>query len=109
MRFLGGILVLYGLITGAVSGAVQSWTLAVFTKAVIRGGITVKTIFIGAGHFFLPFLVLVSCAVLCMDSLIWTVISMTVMFIGLSVIRFLTPNTKLFPDGFFHPKAHKYL
>ena len=84
--------VLLGLIIGAVSGAAQVWMLARFTKAITGGGLDKITVLYGVCQFFLPLIVLLGCAFIIIDSLIWAAIGMAVILVGFSFIKFMLPK-----------------
>ena len=62
---------LLGLIIGAASGFLQFWMLAKFTKAVTGGALDKKAVILGVCQFILPLAVLIGCAFLLNDSLLW--------------------------------------
>ena len=80
---------LIGLVIGAASGFVQFWMLARFTKAVTGGGLDRKAVFLGVFQFFLPLAVLVACAFLLRDSLLWTGVGMAVSLSVPALIRYV--------------------
>jgi len=79
-----------GFIIGAVSGALQFWMLAKFTKAVTGGGLDKKAVLLGVCQFFLPLIVLLGCAFLLNNALIWAAAGMVAVLIICSLVRFLT-------------------
>ena len=81
--------VLIGLILGAASGVVQFWLLALFTRAVTGGGLDRRAVFLGVFQFFLPFAVLVGCAFLLRDALLWAGVGMAVSLSLLALIRYV--------------------
>jgi hypothetical protein len=60
-----------GLVIGIVSGAVQLALLSRFTRALTGGSFSSKTVGVGILQLFLPFVVLVVCAFLIPNSLLW--------------------------------------
>ena len=78
-----------GLIIGAVSGLLQFWMLAKFTKAVTGGGLDKKAALLGACQFLLPLVVLLGCAFLFYDSLLWAASGMVAVLVVCSTVRFL--------------------
>ena len=91
---------LIGLVLGIVSGAAQFVLLARFSKAVTgdgsdkesTNGFDRKAALIGVGQFFLPFAVLLGCALLLPDALLWAAIGMCATLCIFAVVRFV--NTK---------------
>ena len=77
-----------GLLIGAISGAVQFWMLAKFTASVTSGSITVKSVLLGVFQFFLPFIVLLCCALLLPDGLMWSGIGMAAELIICALLKF---------------------
>ena len=82
-------IVLIGLIIGVVSGVVQFWMLAKFTKAVTGGGLDKKAALFGVCQFLLPLIVLLGCAFLFYNALLWAAIGMIAVLVVCSTIRFL--------------------
>ena len=81
--------VLLMIIIGAASGFAQFKMLSMFTKAVTGGAMNVKTVLLGVCQFFLPLAVLLGCALLFPDCLLWTAVGMAAALIGCSLTRFL--------------------
>ena len=85
---------LIGLIIGVVSGVVQFLMLAKFTQSVTGGAFDKKTVFLAVFQFFLPAIVLLGCAWLLRDSLLWAGIGMTASLIACALVRhFLTKTS----------------
>ena len=80
---------LIGLVLGAASGVLQFWMLARFTKAVTDGGLDRKAVFLGVFQFFLPLAVLIVCAFLLRDSLLWAGVGMAGSLSLLALIRYV--------------------
>ena len=80
---------MFGLIIGAVSGAAQFWMLSKFTKAVTGGALNTKTVSLGLSQFFLPIIVLVGCALLFKDGLLWAAVGMICVLVGCAFVQFL--------------------
>ena len=83
---------LVGLIVGAVSGLVQFYMLARFTRAITGGGFDKKAVLLGACQFFLPLAVLLGCAFLLPATLLWAAIGMTSALIICAVVRHVLSN-----------------
>ena len=83
---------LIGLIIGAVSGVLQFWMLTKFTKAVTGGGFSGKTALLGVSQFFLPLIVLLGCAFLLNNALLWAAIGMIAALVVCALARFLSPR-----------------
>ena len=79
---------LIGLAIGAVSGVLQFWMLSRFTKAVTGGGLDKKAVLFGVCQFLLPLIVLLACAFLIRDSLLWAAIGMVVVLVLSSFVKF---------------------
>ena len=60
-----------GLFIGIVAGAFQFWMLTRLTRSITGGKFTVKTVPIALAQFLFPFAVLLGCAFLVTDGLIW--------------------------------------
>ena len=80
---------LLGLIIGAVSGYLQFLMLASFTKAITSGGIGNKAVLFGVMQFFLPLAVLIVCAFLLRESLIWASVGMAGVLLAFAFARFI--------------------
>ena len=75
---------------GAVSGAAQFWLLSKFTGSVTSGKFSSRTVLFAVFQFFLPLAVLLCCALLLFESLIWTGIGMAASLIICAAIRFFS-------------------
>jgi len=82
-------LVLFGLIIGAASGAVQFWMLSRFTKSVTGGALNTKAALLGVCQFLLPLLVLAGCALLFADGLLWAGVGMIGVIVSCALVQFL--------------------
>ena len=80
---------LVGLIIGVASGALQFLMLAKFTKAVTGGGLSKRAVLFGISQFFLPLVVLLACAFLLTDALLWAAAGMAAVLILGSFAKFL--------------------
>ena len=80
---------LIGLIIGVVAGVLQFWMLLKFTKAVTGGNLDNKTVFLGIGQFLLPLAVLLICAFLLSDALLWAAIGIVGTLLLCGIVRFL--------------------
>ena len=80
---------LAGLIIGACSGFLQFILLAKFAGAVTGEGLDNKTALLGAMQFFLPLVVLLCCAFLLYDSLVWAAVGMAASLVACALIRFV--------------------
>ena len=81
---------LLGFFIGAASGYFQFRLLSVFTKAVTGGAPDMRAVLLGVGQFFLPLVVLLSCAFLLPGSLFWAAAGMVVLLAGCALVRFLS-------------------
>jgi hypothetical protein len=77
------------LIIGLVSGVLQFLMLAKFSAAVTGGGMSKTTVLFGICQFFLPVAILLGCALVLRDSLLWAAAGMVVALISLAIIRFV--------------------
>ena len=80
---------LIGLIIGAGSGVLQFFMLSRFTKAVTGGGLDKKAVLFGVCQFLLPLIVLLICAFLLRDALLWAAIGMVVVLVSFSFVKFV--------------------
>ena len=78
-----------GVIIGAASGIVQFLLLSSFTRAATHGKISGKAVFIALFQFLLPLIVLLCCALLLSQSILWTGVSMAASLTICAVSRFL--------------------
>lgn len=74
-----------GLFIGIASGAFQFWMLSRFTRSVTTGKFGVKTVPIAVAQFLFPFIVLIGCAFLLTDGLLWAGVGMAVVLIACAV------------------------
>jgi len=72
---------------GAVSGVLQFWLLAKFALSVSRNKFGKKTALFVVFQFFLPFVVLICCALLLPEHLMWTGIGMAASLVICATIR----------------------
>ena len=79
---------LLGLIIGVVAGVLQFWMLLKFTKAVTGGFLGNKTVLLGLGQFLLPLAVLLICAFLLIDALLWAAIGIVGTLVLCGITRF---------------------
>jgi len=84
-----GYCFLLGFFIGAASGALQFWLLTKYTKAVTGGNFGNKTVLFAIPQFLLPLLVLLGCALLMPESLLWTGAGMAGSLIIFALVRFL--------------------
>jgi len=80
---------LIGFIIGAASGAAQFMMLSKFTNAVTGGALNIKAALFGISQFFLPLVVLLCCAMLLPDGLMWSGIGMAASLIICSLVKFI--------------------
>lgn len=80
---------MFGLIIGAVSGGFQFWMLSRFTNAVTRGALDIKAVLFGISQFFLPVAVLLLCALLLPNGLMWSGIGMAACLIICAFTKFI--------------------
>ena len=81
-------IMLIGLILGAVAGATQFVLFARLSKILSSGDFDRKVLFLGIGQFLLPLVVLVGCALVISDSLVWAAIGLATSLCILAVTRF---------------------
>ena len=77
-----------GFFIGLASGVVQFWLLSKFTGAVTGGKLNNKTVLFVVAQFFLPFVVLLGCALLMSGSLLFTGAGMSASLIVCALVRF---------------------
>ena len=82
-------MLLLGLIIGAASGFVQFCLLAKFTKAATGGAMSKKAVLFGVCQFFLPIAVLLGCAFLLRDALLWAAVGMAAVLIIGAFVKFI--------------------
>jgi len=78
-----------GLFIGIASGAFQFWMLSVFTRSITSGRFSVRTVPIAVAQFLFPFIILVGCAFLLADSLLWVGVGMAVVLVACAVAWFV--------------------
>ena len=78
-----------GLIIGVASGLLQFLMLSKFTKAVTGGGLDRKALLFGVCQFLLPLAVLLGCAYLLRNALLWAAIGMVAVLVVCSMARLL--------------------
>ena len=78
-----------GLIIGAASGVGSFLMLSRFTKAVTGGAFSAKNILFGVAQFFLPLVVLLVCALLFPNGLLWAAAGMAGALIIGALTRFM--------------------
>ena len=78
-----------GFVIGVASGAVQFWMLAKFTSSITHGTFNNKTVIFAITQFLLPLVVLVGCAFLLSESLMWTGIGIAASLIICAAVRFI--------------------
>ena len=83
------LVILLGLFIGVVAGAVQFFLLFKFVRNVTGGKMGSKTLLFAVTQFFFPFTILVICAFLLPESLMWVGIAMASSLIICSVIKFI--------------------
>ena len=77
------------IIIGIIAGIIQFYLLQKFTGAVTMGKITNKTVIFAITQFLFPFAVLVACAFLIGDKLLWVGIGIASSLIICAIIRFI--------------------
>jgi len=85
---------LLGFIIGATTGAVQFFLLSRFTVAVSRGAISNKLVLLAVSQFLLPLGVLLCCALLMSQSLMWTGGGIAASLIVCAVARFFISSAR---------------
>ena len=78
-----------GLIVGAAAGAFSFRMLLKLTGSIIRGTFNNKTALFAATQFLLPFAVLLGCALLIPESLMWVGIGIAATLIICAAVRFI--------------------
>ena len=81
--------IIVGLLIGLVTGAIQFFLLFKFVTSVTGGKSSTKTIIFAITQFFFPFVILVICAFLIGDSLMWVGIGIASALIIGAIIRFV--------------------
>ena len=77
---------------GLVTGVVQYLLLKKFTGAVSKGKMTGKTVIFAVTQFLFPFAVLVICALLLVDSLMWVAIGIATALVFCAVYKFIVTS-----------------
>jgi len=88
------MLFLLGFFIGAASGVLQFLLLSKFTGAVTGGKFNNKMVLLAVSQFLLPLLVLLGCAFLLFESLLWTGIGMAGSLIICAVVRFVVSRRR---------------
>jgi len=83
------LFIIIGLLIGIATGIIQFYLLQKFTGNVTMGKITNKTVIFAMTQFLFPFAVLVICAFLIGDRLMWVGIGIAAALITCAVIRFI--------------------
>ena len=78
-----------GFIIGTASGIGQFWLLSRFSAAITRGKINNKVVILAISQFLLPIIVLVCCALLFPQNLLWIGAGMAASLIICAAVRFL--------------------
>ena len=78
-----------GLLIGIVAGAFQFWMLSRFVRSIANGNFSVKKVPIAVAQFFFPFIVLVGCAFLLIDGLMWAGVGMAAVLVVCAVAWFV--------------------
>ena len=81
--------VIIGLLIGIATGAVQFILLLKFVISVTAGKAGLKTLFFALTQFLFPFAILVVCAFLIYDSLMWAGIGIAASLITCGVVKFV--------------------
>jgi len=81
--------VIIGLAIGVVTGAIQFFLLFKFVTSVTGGNQGIKTLLFALTQFLFPFAILVVCAFLIPDSLMWVGIGVAATLIVCAAIRFI--------------------
>ena len=77
-----------GLLIGLAAGVVHFYALSRFTAAITGGEITSRAVVLGILQFFIPLTVLVLCAFLAHEMLVWTAVGMAAALICGGVAAF---------------------
>ena len=83
------MLIALSIFIGVITGIVQFLLLRKFTGAVSKGKMTGKTVIFAITQFLFPFAVLVLCAFLITDSLMWVAIGIASALIICAVTKFV--------------------
>ena len=82
--------IIIALFTGLATGAIQFFLLFKFVTNVTGEGIGKKTVLFALTQFLFPFAVLVICAFLLPENLLWVGVGIAVALITSAVIRFIS-------------------
>ena len=80
---------LLGLMIGVASGLLQFYMLSRFTKAVTGGSLNTKAVMLGIGQFITPLVVLLICAFLLNNALLWAGIGIVAALTICALARFI--------------------
>ena len=80
---------MFGFFIGVIAGIVQFLLLMKFTGAVTKGKMTGKTVIFAVTQFLFPFAVLVLCAFIIVDSLMFVAIGIASAMICSAVVRYI--------------------
>ncbi|MDR2665641.1 MAG: hypothetical protein LBC21_05125, partial [Oscillospiraceae bacterium] len=83
-----------GFLIGAVTGGLQFWLLARFTRAITDGGLDTGAVLIGAGQFFLPLVVLLAVAAFVREWLLAAALGMAAALIGSALVRYIAAQKR---------------
>jgi len=81
--------IIIGLVIGIITGAIQFFLLFKFVTSVTGGKPGIKTLLFAITQFLFPFAVLVVCAFIIPDSLMWVGIGIAATLVICAVIRFI--------------------
>ena len=81
--------IILGIFIGLIAGVVQFYLLFKFVRSVTGGKFSNKTVLFAITQFLFPFAILVICAFLLPDSLMWVGIGMASALIGCAIVRFV--------------------
>jgi len=90
--------IILGLLVGIITGVVQFFLLYKFVTSVTSGKSGMKTVIFAITQFLFPFLVLVACAFLLQDSLMWVGIGTGASLIVSAIIKFVFVNKATVPE-----------
>lgn len=83
-----------GFIIGGASGAAQFWMLSRFTQAITGGTFNTKAVLLGVAQFLIPLIVLLVCALLLRNDLLWAGVGMASALLGCALARFIKNRRK---------------
>ena len=81
--------ILLGIFIGLVTGAIQFFLLFKFVASITGGKMGTKTLLFAITQFLFPFAVLVICAFLLPDSLMWVGIGIAAALVVSAIVRFV--------------------